>query len=823
MKKILVTVFRVSLEILLPGILVIFSCRAGMQRLEGWNGPAGSLSNDLFVPALMMNVGKGFSNVEPSEIPELRAFLDFRAQKFELGLLHEDVKIIPLHPFQEYHRYLIYSVACIWRCFGVSWDAMKILILIYFCLAVLCVYGICRLGLCACSSFLASFGFIFAQPVLWTLPILRDFAKAPFILALIFLLGISIRRRLTLSQYFLLTLAAGVLLGAGMGFRRDMMVFLPVSIFFLMLCRLYSRKWAFMTRLAAVGLLVTLYIACGWPVHKALYRDGYVAAHDTIMGFASFSDHEIGLIEPASYEKHYLLNDLFCTLRAHDLAKRGVTFPVEVYHRRCNEVEFDHAMKRAYITEMLTTFPGDFIARAYAAVLRIATAIVPAKHPLAQSIERHALKFLFAGLLLIAAQKPVRAWLILVMLCNFCGYTSIQFAFRHAFHMSFVPYFFFFLCIEQIVRAGLRLVPRNHQSPWINSPKIIWAFPRATARAALWAVVTLAILYAPLSLARTWQHTKVKALKESYEQTALITVPYRVLQWNDRDIFIPMAGRKCHLCQSMGLIVDIETRQMAASFKDVDVPLDIQMIYEWEGLSWDFSAPATFVIRPDNLPVGMKYYFPVHEVTTCSDWNHFVGISLPKEQSQFFQGFEQVEDTGTLGLLVNMAIPDKEELFIAHQRLALPWTGGNWTPYRIYTDFDPFLTESRIKGMMNQGDLKGALELTDNTLILRPESIQFVFLKSEILDKMGESEGALRECRALLEVYPDTFALYARLDRFFNERGGAERRKHEWSTVLEQNPSLTCARYYLENAQEEITAEPSVNTEEIAGQGTGNL
>jgi len=793
-------------EMIFLALLTVITWHVGQQRLEGWSGPAGSLTNDLFVPAIMMNAGKGFTNTEPSETPSLRAFLDFQAPNFDCNVIRQDIRNIPLHPFQEYHRYLIYSVAAIWRFFGVSWDAMKLLILFFFCASVLSVYGICRLAMNPAFSFFAALGFAFAQPVLWTLPILRDFAKAPFILALIFLLGITVRGKTGTRVYLTVALLAGLLLGIGMGFRRDMMVFLPVSLFFLMVGRIRDTAHPVVIRLGAATALIVLFFISGLPVHKALIRDGYVAAHDTIMGFASYSDHELGLLEPASYEKHYLLNDLFCTLKAHDLARRGVTFPPEVYSKLCNDPDFDFAMKRAYVTEIINTFPGDMLARAYAAVLRMATSIVPAKYALARFVEERGLWFLIAGLLFIAGQTPVRAWLVLVMLCYFCGYTSIQFAFRHAFHMSFIPYFFAGLCFHCLYRGIAAFLPGKLRTRMgLQAPSFAGSLPRAFVRAALWALVTIALFYTPLVLARAWQHSRVIALRDSYRDTPLNPIPHRVANWDGREVFIPTAGRKCRLCQNMGLIVDSETRHLAAFFKDVKEPLDIKLIYEWEGLSWDFSAPTTFAVSPDVNGVSLRYFFPVHEVTTCTNWNHFVGISLPREQAHLFQGFHQVENPDDLGLLVNMAIPEKEELFIANQHLKIPWAGVDWRPYRIYGEFQPFIMEMDIQNLRNQEKYEEALAVVDKVLSNRPQSIQFTFLKAEILDKTGQSEVALKTCLNLLEYYPDTFVLFARLDRFFQERGGTRRRLQEWSSLLEQNPHLHCARYYFEEAQHHIS------------------
>lgn len=801
MKTTLVSACRLLPESLLLALLALAVWFAGSDRLDGWNGPAGSLSNDLFVPAIALNAGLGFVNVEPAEVRGLREFLDFRVQKFDPAPLQNSRNVKSLHPFQEYHRYLIYSAACVWRVFGINWDAVKILILFYFFLSAACVYGICRLGMNALFSFAVALAFVHAQPVLWTLPILRDFVKAPFILALILLLGLTIRYRLTTLRYFLVVVVSGLILGVGMGFRRDMMVFLPAALFFLLVCRLRPGRLAAGRRLLAAVLVIFLFIFSGWPVHKALYRDGYVAAHDTIMGFATFSDHELGVITPASYEKHYLLNDLYCTLKAHDAARRGVTASPEEYKERCNEPEFDLEMKQAYVNAMVKTFPGDMLTRAYAAVVRLATAIVASPYPSIRFIESWGVWLVVAGLLLLAARNPVQSWLVLVLLCYFCGYTSIQFAVRHAFHMSFVPYFFAGLALQQLLLRGAGCL-RNRRvcfsgEYFRDSGKKVF---RSAGYCAVFAVISGVMVFAPLAAARAWQHKTVTTLERGYAAAPRTPVSHRAFEWDDRTLFVPEGGRDCHLCQTMGLIVDIETRLLAASFKQVNEPLDLKLVYEWDGRSWDFSAPAAFNLRETSVPGNLNYYFPVHETTTCTDWNHFVGISLPKAQAHFFEGFSQVGELEKLGLLVNMAVPEQEDRFIPAQCLQLPESGGVWSPYNIYQDFNPFLAEMEIRGLLNGGDSTRAVELAGEALDRRPRSIQFTFLRAEALMKQGETEEAFAEVRALLLFYPESFVLYARLNEFFRAHGGSELCCREWTAVLEGNPSSACARAYAEHA-----------------------
>lgn len=800
-RKRLVTACRILLELVLLFVIALAVWKAGSTRLEGWNGPAGSLSNELFIPAIMMNAGMGFVNVDPAEVPGLRDFLDFRSQEFDGASLAGFGKIKPLHPFQEYHRYLIYSTAFAWRVFGIHWDTVKILILFYFFLAAAAVYGISRLCLNPIVSFAVTLAFVYAQPVLWTLPILRDFVKAPFVLGVILLLGITVRYRLTTLRYFIVVAASGLVLGSGLGFRRDMIVFVPAALFFLVVCRLYPGRYGVWRRPAAAALLVFLFIFSGWPIHKTLYRDGYVAAHDTIMGFASFSDHELGVISPASYEKHYLLNDLYCTLKAHDAAKRGVTFSPETYARRCNEPEFDLEMKRAYVTEVIKTFPGDMLTRAYAAVVRIATAIVASPFPVVHFFESWGLWFTAAGLIMIAAVSPAQAWLILLLLCYFCGYTSIQFAFRHAFHMSFVPYFFSGLVVQQLLRLSMFFLPGQFRSILgCGLPAVRKQALKAVAYSMTFVLISGMGLLFPLFLARAWQHGQVSELKSSYVKAPKTPIPNKTLAWDGRTLFMPVGGRECHLCQNLGLIVDIETRLMAASFRDVRAPLDIRLVYEWDGRSWDFSAPANFMLRDGPGAVDVDYFFPVHETTTCTDWNHFVGISLPNEQAGAFLGFSKVEDIDPLALLVNIAIPADTERFIEAQYLEFPKEGGLWTPYNVHQDFNPFLAEMEIRGLLSEGKADLAADKARRILERRPGSIQFTFLLAEALMKENLAGEALSEARSLLDIYPESFVLYARLNQFFLDHGGAEGCCLQWQATVESNPSQICSRIYRDNA-----------------------
>ena len=76
---------------------------------------------------------------------------------------------------------------------------------------------------------------------------------------------------------------------------------------------------------------------------------------------------------------------------------------------------------------------------------------------------------------------------------------------------------------------------------------------------------------------------------------------------------------------------------------------------------------------------------------------------------------------------------------------------------------------------------------------------------------------ALSEARSLLEFYPKSFVLYARLNQFFLDHGGPETSCREWHSVLEANPSLECGRIYLDS----VCPQAPTSSPDAVGAATG--
>lgn len=98
------------------------------------------------------------------------------------------------------------------------------------------------------------------------LPALRDYSKAPFILAAVFLTGLLLKR--TLSRKGLLVCCAfcGAVIGVGLGFRVDVLACVPVFVFVLWFLLPKENAVTWRARLAGTLFFVTGFLLASWPV-----------------------------------------------------------------------------------------------------------------------------------------------------------------------------------------------------------------------------------------------------------------------------------------------------------------------------------------------------------------------------------------------------------------------------------------------------------------------------------------------------------------------------------------------------------------------------
>src|SRR5262249_40374360 len=149
--------------------------------------------------------------------------------------------------------YLMLSVGWTWRDVGMSFRRLGPLAGLLFGVAIAASYGIFRLGMGRLLAVLCACGFGVSALQLLNLPALRDYATAPFLLLLFLLLGLLVTRRPSWRSVLTVSVAFGVVLGIGYGFRYDLLIAIPA---FLLAMIFLDARWRDRLKYGSVGAAV---------------------------------------------------------------------------------------------------------------------------------------------------------------------------------------------------------------------------------------------------------------------------------------------------------------------------------------------------------------------------------------------------------------------------------------------------------------------------------------------------------------------------------------------------------------------------------------
>lgn len=761
---------------------------------ENWRGPGDWGSNLGYLPAVMIAAGRGLTVTDVDAIPELKSFIAFETTHFDVSLLPEDLRVWDPDPETHWYQYLLYTVGYLWRVFGVSWNVVRGLTVLFLFLAGLCVYGICRLALPRVWSLLAAHAFCWNLGVLNTLVSFRDFSKAAFILGVIWMLGNLLRERSTVKKYLVTACLLGILFGIGMGFRRDMQVVLPVSILVLMTCRLQPTGLRIVWRFSAALLAAAAFILISYPVVSALYPKRWVNAHDTIMGFSSACEAGLRTLELSSCQKHYLLHDGYSTSQAAYAAHRGISMTREQAEElRKGDRDVTLAVESAYIETVVRLFPADMIARTYATVLACFRTLDVTLFIPFIVLELCGFISVVVGLMILAALDLYLASQIALMLALFCSYTSLQFGLRHAFHLTFIPYWFGCFCLYYGYKA-IRSGTWRLYLP--GKPRF-----RRVGLAMLWLTSIIMVLYVPLAIARTVQVRQVSKIEESYREAPRTPLPHTVIQnWEGQTLLCPKNVTPCEdLAEEDMLLYAPRMRTLVARFSGETTALKAALVYEWDDLIGNYSGVVRYHVRPGQETHGVNFYFSVYESYGTDCWYRFAGLLLPDDKASLFEGFSLVSETAPLGFYCNLTIPDNPKAFEPVQHILLPWPNQLAFPYYV-ADFLSSRNYNEIKSFLASGKADQAIALCNESLKYRPSSIQFQASLAQGLLQAGRDPEAWEIINTLLNAYPEDEALYARLDIMFARLNDAEKRIAGWRRIAESRPDSQCALYFLGRA-----------------------
>jgi len=503
---------------------------SGTWATSFWNewtarGGRGVFYQTYFEPAVMIACGKGFVISHPQPKP-LEDFLFERADQFDCKDIPADNPLNTQFLYQGAWRYLLVTVGWAWWLLGISWTTLGPLFGFWFGLAIALAYGVFRIGASRVAAVAAAALLAMSSMQLLNMPHLRDFAKAPFTIALVLILAALIVRPVTRRGVLLLSLAYGIVLGIGYGFRTDFLINLPLLPVLLFVFLGVGIRQRLLLKAAGVVIFLAAFLVASWPITRVVYTSGGCQWHVSLLGLQSPFDDYLR-ITPAPYDFGHAYSDGYI-----DRTINGYRWRHSPDAPRLAFCSHEYDVESGqYLSLLVKQFPADFMARAYASALQVLElpfrAVGPPMadwHATTYGVRaelltpRHRWGLLFGtAAVLIASGASLRFGAALFFLfLYFGGYPAVQFQERHYFHLEFIGWWAIAFVIDRTVSGTASYLAGR---PATFVPR------RAILRAAVFAALTLAIVVSALVVARRYQSGNARAILQAYVDGPKIPIP----------------------------------------------------------------------------------------------------------------------------------------------------------------------------------------------------------------------------------------------------------------------------------------------------------
>jgi hypothetical protein len=397
--------------------------------------------------AVMEACGRGFHAVSYWDVlPPLKAFLERQTDTFDCADLPANWPAIEPSLLQRASRYLLAAAALDWRLRGISWSNLLPLFGVFYALAAAAAYWTLRLGMRPLVAVPLVYAFLTSPLQLANLPHLRDYAKTPFVIALVAFTGWMLRRAHTRASLIAISAAAGVAMGLGVGVRTDLLLLAVAAPIAVLCARTADHQKRWRVRAEAAGAYLLAFFALAFPVLQA-YASGNNIAHVIVLGYMTPFNEPL-VVADSYYNFGSLYNDSYVTVVLNSYAERQ---DPKTPFAALDSAQYAQ-IGGAYLRDLVRVVPADFLVRGLAAVRgvldlpfvdRDASAWTGTQTRAAGWIRAVLGHFSGAGYLLaiaalvaIGTSAPRLAWWLAMLGLYLGASTALQFQERHYFHLE---------------------------------------------------------------------------------------------------------------------------------------------------------------------------------------------------------------------------------------------------------------------------------------------------------------------------------------------------------------------------------------------------
>ncbi len=667
-------------------LMGFFLCRVYGQSLENPLDHPIPITLSMFYPSVFFAGGYGLGTASPENIPGLTAFIQQKTDSFDVTNIPPSIDVAPVSsPLELTHIYHLYAVGIVWRLFGVSISTLLLYSAFLYALSAGAIYCLFRNGLGRLAALLGVLLVCSSPAMVYMSTILRDFGKTPFVLVSLCILIRLVMRPVSTGKFLCLAVLSGVILGISMGFRQDMVVFLPpTAVVFLFFCQVDARHhWRI--RLVALFLFLLPFVPIARPVfHGAALEGNQASVHGFFQGITNECESRLSF-GGASY-------DFFAWTDS------GLYGQANVYARRLGDTksmdnpysaEYLHAhgvpnaaflqnpglqytgpeyakFQRLLMREVLWRFPADIVARAWRAavsVYKMPSAMqenitwVKGDFPgwlqelfhchriLARGISLFGLLFVAVVLCYLSMRRFVTALFLTGLLLWFTGYPSINYEYRFIAYLVFVPFGAFLVCLEKSCLVLITLVKnrvpfhgetRERDTQTRRGWHKMAAQPLANAFLLIGMVVLAVII--PLGILRWWQQQRVSELANKLEGVRQIQVETELTR-KDNCILASPRTVLPKLKDAETLLPGETAWEYVAAVFDTqgqDIPVTIE--YDQRRVFNDFTQRLILWGSKDRKRGQVVFFFPVYETTTISSpeifWDFLQTVNIAQWRDQ---------------------------------------------------------------------------------------------------------------------------------------------------------------------------------------------
>ncbi len=649
-------------DAVLVALIFIGGQQIGQQYISLYQQTAhGDFYQEYFGPAVLVACGRPFRDAG-TKVPALTQFLALKSDSFSCDQLPRDLSTRDPDIMQSAHRYLMTVVAWQWRWAGkISWSALAPLFGILFGLTLCAAYGLLRLGSGAAFAVPGVLALAISTHHLKYLPQLRDYAKAPLFLLLVFATVQAamppFRKRWSLAWAVIF----GVVLGLSLGFRVDLVIAIPPFICAVVFFTPGHIRDHLKVKALSLAFAMLAFVAAGWPIIKALGSEG-ATSHVAVLGLMTAFDEPLKVTRPVyNLGQKYLDGLAVAVIDSHEMIHGG-SYAALLTH------EYDPAGRRLLLA-VIRHFPADILVRGLSSTLEVLDFPMTAGETpygltsprLLELYDRWAhWLFRLSGLgpwavvfsLLVVAARDVRAGVgLLLLLLYCCGYPATQFDPRHYFHLEFVTWCALCFVISQAAAVVWRLIRRQPLTPT----------RKAAFSIGLMSVAVAGVLVVPAPILRAYQQRHVTNLIDSYLE--MPRLPLRLSS--------TATGAKVHeevlgLWDERSTGAPLSTRYVVAEFsgdrcRAVDIPVRVR--YASAASENDFS----FTSR---VPLSAKgptlRFVPVYR----AEFYRFTGFDLPAGYEECLKSVSRLDDVRSVPLLLDLTLDPEWRSRHLYQRLS---------------------------------------------------------------------------------------------------------------------------------------------------------